>query len=659
VKAFDVLLRISIGIVSYFYLMRQLAAILFADISGYTAIMQENEQLARLKRKRFKDALAQSVLAFEGKVLQNYGDGSLLIFNSARQAVACGIEIQMALQQEPRVDVRIGIHSGDVTVEDESIYGDGVNVASRIESMAIPGSILLSGKVHDEIRNQHDILTIELGFFELKNVKDAVRIFAVSNEGILVPSRAALKGKTRIPVNRIAVLPFVNMSADPDNEYFSDGITEELLNALTKIENVQVTSRTSVFAFKGKNVDVRDIGIQLNVDKILEGSVRKSGNRLRITAQWINAADGYHIWSENYDRDLTDIFEIQDEISGIIANKLRVNLSSGLHADGQTKANGRDVEAYTLYLKGLHSLNKLTPPDTRQAIAHFESAIELEPSNAQAHAMIANAYSFLGSSGQMVPKEAFYLVHKHADLALQLDPTIAEGHIAKAAAYLHYEWKWEKAHDALQKSIELNPTATTAYQLLAYYYVIVGQKEKAIPVMEAAIKLDPLSPMITHHLGNIYVFNERFDDAIRQAEKLLAIDPGMRMIVELKAWSIGMKGDWEKALPLFLEVHRLTNHPLKGLMGLGFAYGKIGDNDKAFECIRKVEQRQREEPGVVLDNDLAAIWFGVGDLGKTFYYIEESLKKRTSTPALYLEYPAFKELRADPRYAALMKRVRG
>jgi TolB-like protein/class 3 adenylate cyclase/Flp pilus assembly protein TadD len=643
----------------YFYAMRQLAAILFADITGYTAIMQENEQLARLKRKRFKDVLTDSVQRYNGKILQNYGDGSLIIFNSARQAVSCGIKIQKQLQEEPRVDIRIGIHIGDVSVEDESIYGDGVNIASRIESIAAPGSILISGKVYEEIKNQDDITTLELGFFEFKNVKEAIPVFAITNDGIIVPSRAALKGKTKAPVNRVAVLPFVNMSADPDNEYFSDGITEEILNTLTKIENIQVTSRTSVFAFKGKSIDVRDIGVQLNVDKILEGSVRKSGDRLRITAQLINAADGYHIWSENYDRKLTDIFEIQDEISSIIANRLRENLSPDRHAESPSKPGTKNIEAYTLYLKGLHACNKITPADTRQAIVYFENAIALEPSYAQAHAMMASAYVHLGSTGQMLPQKAFDLVHKHADMALHLDATMAQGYIAKAAAYLFYEWKWEKAHDALQKAIHLNPTATNAYQLLAYYYVIVGKKEKAIVVMEEATKLDPLSPFITHHLGNIYVFNERYDDAIHQADKLLTMDPAMRISMELKAWSTGMKGDWAKALPLFLETHRLTNHPLKGLMGLGYAYGKLGEREKALECIRKIEQRQREEPGVVLDNDLGGIWYALGDFDKAFYYIEESLKKRASTPALYLEYPAFKELRADPRYEALMKRVRG
>src|SRR5436190_6747981 len=302
--------------------MRQLAAILFADMTGYTALMQNNEHLARQKRKRFREVLEADVENHEGKILQNYGDGTLSIFNSAINSVNCAISIQQQLQLEPKVELRIGIHTGDVAMEEGSVFGDGVNLASRIESMAVPGGIFISEKVYDEIKNHENIKTRDLGFVELKNVKQPVHLFAIANNGIVVPSRDELKGKTKQPNNRLAVLPFVNMSADPENEYFSDGITEELLNALTKVDGLQVTSRTSAFAFKGKQTDIRDIAIQLNVDRILEGSVRKSGNRVRITAQLINATDGYHIWSESYDRNLTDIFEVQDEISGIIASKL-------------------------------------------------------------------------------------------------------------------------------------------------------------------------------------------------------------------------------------------------------------------------------------------------------------------------------------------------
>lgn len=639
--------------------MRQLAAILFADMTGYTALMQENEQLARLKRRRLKDVLEPSIAAFNGKVLQNYGDGSLSIFSSAIDSVRSAIHIQQQLQEEePRVDLRIGIHTGDVIIEEEAIYGDGVNLASRIESMGVPGGIFISEKVYDEIKNQDDINTRELGYFELKNIKQPVRIFAIANRGITVPRRDELKGKTKQTANRLAVLPFVNMSADPENEYFSDGITEELLNALTRVDGLQVTSRTSAFAFKGKNDDIRDIAIQLNVDKVLEGSVRKAGNRVRITAQLINAADGYHIWSENYDRNLTDIFEVQDEISGIIANKLRENLSANdHHSKHLVKAQTKNITAYTLYLKGLHFWNKLTPADCRKAINCYEQAIELEPSYAQAYAMAAAAYSYLGSTGQMIPEKAFEVVHRYADKALELDNSLAESHIAKASAYLFYDWKWQDAFVTLQKAIELNPGAIEAYELLGFYYIVMGQKQKAVAVLETAEEMDPLSPVISQSLGNMYVFAERYDDAIRQADKLLEINPKMRIALELKAWATGMRGDWNAAKPLFEEVHRLTNHPLKGLMGLGYVYGRLGMINEAKEVIRKMEQRQAEEPNSVIDADLAGVWFGLDEYDKTFYYLNQCVDKRMGPISYFLEYPAYRNIKKDPRYPVIMKRL--
>jgi TolB-like protein/Flp pilus assembly protein TadD len=637
--------------------MRQLAAILFADMTGYTALVQENEQLARLKRKRLKEVLESTIGNFNGRILQYYGDGSLSIFKSAIDSVRFAIDIQHQFQQEPKVELRIGIHTGDVTVEDEAIYGDGVNMASRIESLAVPGGILISEKVFDEIKNQQNIKTRELGYFELKNVKQPVRVFAIANDGIVVPGRDEVRGKTKQTGNRLAVLPFVNMSNDPENEYFSDGITEELLNALTRVDGLQVTSRTSVFAFKGKNDDVRDIAIQLNVDKVLEGSVRKSGNRVRITAQLINAADGYHIWSENYDRNLTDIFEVQDEISGIIANKLRENLTAVKKAEHLVKVPTKNVTAYTHYLKGLHYWNKLTPADMRKAIDCFEQAIAIEPEYAQAYAMVSAAYSYLGATGQVLPHKAFEIVHRYADKALKLDDTIAEGHISKASAYLFYESKWEEAYEELQKAIRLNPGAVSAYELLGFYYIAIGKIEQAVKIIEEAIEIDPLSPVINHALGNMYAFAERYDDAIRQADKLLEMHPQMRISIEMKGWAYAMKGDWETAFKLFEEVHRLTNHPLKGLMGLGYAYAKTGQKEKAMEVIQKMEQRQREEPGSVIDADLAGVWFGLGNLDKTFYYLNQCVDKGMGPIDYFLEYPAYKGIKDDPRYEELKKKA--
>ncbi|MCS3799466.1 adenylate/guanylate cyclase domain-containing protein [Niastella sp. OAS944] len=635
--------------------MRQLAAILFADMTGYTALMQENEQLARIKRQRLKEVLEDTIARFHGKILQYYGDGSLSIFNSAIDSVHAAIEIQQQLQQHPKVDLRIGIHTGDVIIEEESIYGDGVNLASRIESLAVPGGVFVSEKVYDELRNQELIQTRDMGYYELKNIKQPVRVFAIANSGIVVPGRNEVRGKTAAPVNKLAVLPFVNMSADPENEYFSDGITEELLNTLTRVDGLQVTSRTSAFAFKGRHDDIRDIAIQLNVDKILEGSVRKAGNRVRITAQLINAADGFHIWSETYDRKLDDIFEVQDEISGIIANKLKENLTGAQRP--AIKSSVKNIAAYTHYLKGLHFKNKITPADTRKAIECFKQAIAIEPSYAEAHAMVAQCYCSLGTMGQMIPHTAFEIGHQYADKALELDGTIAEGHIAKAMAFLYYEWKWQQAYDALQKAIELNPSRVEAYDLLGFYYIAHNEKPQAVKVLEQAEQIDPLSPTIIRSLGMMYMFSERFDDAVRQAEKLLEMNPEMRSAIELKAWAIGMRGDWQTSLELFKEVHRLTGHPLKGLMGLGVAYARCGMMDKALECVHKLELRQQEEPDSVVDGDLAAVWLGIGDIEKVFSYLNECIDKRMGPVACFIEYPPYKVVKADPRYNELKKRM--
>jgi len=635
--------------------MRQLAAIMFVDMAGYTALMQENEQLAKAKQKRLKEVIERSVKSYNGKVLQSYGDGFLSIFSSAIDAVTCAIEMQKQLQREPRVDLRVGLHTGDISIEEETIYGDGVNLASRIESLAVPGSIFISEKVADEVKNQTDILLRELGYFELKNVKAPVRLFAVCNEGLIVPSRDELKGKTKPPVNRLAVLPFVNLSGDPENEYFSDGITEELLNSLTKVEGLQVTSRTSAFAFKGKLDDVREIAVKLNVDKILEGSVRKASNRVRITAQLINAADGYNVWSENYDRDLTDIFQVQDEISNIIANRLRENLSLASKGEHLVKSSTKNISAYTLYLKGLHYWNKLTPADTYKAIECFEQAIDLEPNYAQAYAMAAIAYSNLGATGQLKPAKAFGLASQYADKALQLDASIAESHIAKARIYLFYERKWEAAYEVLQKALQLNPAAIDTYRLLGYYYIVVGKKEEAVKILEKALEIDPLSTVINNYLGEAYAMDHRFDDTYRIAEKQLEINPTMRVAIEAKGWSAGMKGDWRQALEFFKEVHRLANHPLKGIAPMGYAYAKLGEKEKAMEIISKLEQRQREEPDTAMDGDLLMVWWALGDHEKSFHYLNNCINKDLNTIFYYLEYPMMIGIKELPKVKELLQ----
>ncbi|MCW8813874.1 MAG: adenylate/guanylate cyclase domain-containing protein, partial [Ignavibacteriaceae bacterium] len=288
--------------------IRMLAAIMFTDMVGYTAMMQENERQAKILRDKHREVLERLILDHRGQILQYYGDGTLAIFGSAIEAALCGSKIQQELQKEPKVPLRIGIHAGDIVYDDEGIYGDGVNIASRLENICVPGSVLISDKINDELKNQKEISSVYIGRYELKNVKHPVKIFAIDEFGIVVPTPSQIEGKVSTSNNSIAVLPFINLSTEKDNEYFSDGITEELLNALAKVEGLSVTSRTSSFAFKGKNTDIREIGKKLGVKTVLEGSVRKYGDRVRVTAQLIDSENGYHKWSENYDKKLEDIF---------------------------------------------------------------------------------------------------------------------------------------------------------------------------------------------------------------------------------------------------------------------------------------------------------------------------------------------------------------
>jgi len=407
---------------------RQLVAIMFTDMVGYTALMQEDERLAKQKRDRHRKVLEENVNKFNGEILQYYGDGTLSIFNSGVQAVQSAIQIQKELNKEPKVALRIGLHTGDIVFDEDGIYGDGVNIASRLESISVPGGILISEKLQDELFNQPELKTQSLGKFRLKNVKKPVEVYAVSADGIIVPSPNELSSEKAESTKTIAVLPFVNMSSEPDNEYFSDGITEEILNALVKVEGLQVTSRTSSFAFKGKNLEAKEIAKRLNVNTILEGSVRKSGKRVRITAQLINTSNDYHIWSETYDRDLEDIFEVQDEIAKKITNTLREKLTVQQKDEQLVTSKTDNIDIYNLYLKGKHHLFKWSPDETKKGLEILNEVIHQEENFAPAHSLIAFCYVLLGAMGHMKTGIAYNKAMDHAKRAIELDSTLADAY---------------------------------------------------------------------------------------------------------------------------------------------------------------------------------------------------------------------------------------
>ncbi len=410
---------------------RRLAAIMFTDIVGYTEMMNQNEMTAAAIRQRHREVFEKEHQNFNGEILQYYGDGTLSIFKSAVEAVECSIKMQQQFQVGDIVPLRIGIHLGDIVFDKNDVYGDGVNLASRIESLGVSGCVLISDKIGYAIKNQSNFTSESLGFFEFKNIKDPVEVFAISNEGIKIPKRSELKGKLKENKKSVAVLPFVNMSSDPDNEYFSDGIAEEILNALVKIEGLQVIARTSSFAFKGKNIDVREIGRLLNVVHLLEGSVRKAGNRVRITAQLVSALDGTHFFSETYDRNLEDIFAVQDEIASKITNRLREHLGEDLHRQTIVQAPTLNMEAYEIYLKGLFFFNQWGET-MGKAIPFFEKAIELQKDFALPHARLGVCYFFQAFGGKISWTEAYEKIRIHTNITIELKTESPEVYFAQA-----------------------------------------------------------------------------------------------------------------------------------------------------------------------------------------------------------------------------------
>jgi len=636
---------------------RQLAAIMFTDMVGYTALMQANEALALLHRQRHTQVFTQTVESHHGKILQYFGDGTLSTFSSAIDCVLCAIDMQQQLRKDPKVDVRIGIHTGDITFDDDGIYGDGVNIASRIETLAVPGGIFISERVNEDVKNQQYILTKEVGYFEMKNVVNPIHVFAIANEGLVIPARGEITGKTKQPINTLAVLPFINLSNDPGNEYFVDGITEELLNALTSVEGLRVTSRTSSFSLKGKTDDIRNIASKLNVEKIVEGSVRKSGNRVRITAQLINAADGFHIWSETYDRDLTDIFQVQDEISRIIANRLRTDLSPQRRDEVIVKPPTLNLEAYALYLKGRYYHNKETPPEMMRAIEYYRQAIALAPDFALPYAFVAAAYAMLGSVGFIAPLEAYQQILFNSNRAIELDGLMAEGHVSRGVGYLFFEWRWDDAFKSLSKAIELNPGSVEAYWVLGYYYLVMNEPDKAAAAHEKAWHQDPLSMSIVRALGISYFYQHRWDDVIRMSDMQLETTPANWYALAIKGCSFGLKGDWEKALDIFLEVNQLSGGAPLSLSYLAYCYGILGRKQEALEYVSKIETFQQQHPELLKYSDLCLSWWGIGDRDLAFEYLFKAIEQKEEMLGYMINSPMYIGLQDDPRFGDVKKKM--
>jgi serine/threonine-protein kinase len=457
------------------------------------------------------------------------------------------------------------------------------------------------------------------------------------------------------PAQSIAVLSFLNMSGDPDNEYFGDGIAEELINLLTGVKGLRVASRTSAFAFKGTKADTRAIGQTLNVRTVLEGSVRRAGNRLRITAQLINAADGYHLWSERYDRDMADVFAIQDEISQTIVQALELQLTPERQRN-LVKRYTDNPDAYNAYLKGRYHWNS-RPLGTQKAIEYFERAISMDPDYAMAYSGLADCYSSLGSweAGVMPPREASSKAAAAARRALELDDTLGEAHSSMAYLSLHFDWDWPSAERGLHRAIELSPSYPTAHHWRSHLAAAMGRFDESLAESQRYLELEPMDVLANFHLVWHYWLARQPEPAIDQGWKTIELHPtafwpGFFMGL---AWE--EQGRMDEAIAHFQKALTMSGGKSVVRSALGHAYAVAGARDLAAEALGALEDQSLREYTPAYDR--AVIYTGLEDRDRGFEWLERAYAERSSWMSYLKVEPRLDPLRSDSRFATLLRRV--
>ena len=573
---------------------RKLAAIMFTDMVGYTAMMQKDEDKARELIERHRAHMKPFIEKHGGEIIQFVGDGTFCRFDSAKEAVNAAVEIQKVLELEPEINLRIGIHVGDVVVKGDEVYGDGVNIASRIEPLAESGGVCISERVYEDIRNQTQYEAYLLGERNLKNVERPINIYSlILEDKIVSPTMSQNNVLKEIDTggNSIAVLPFVNMSSDPESEYFGDGLAEELINALTKIKDLRVVARTSSFAFKERNDDIRKIGEKLNVDTLLEGSVRKQGKKLRVTAQLINVEDGYHLWSERYDKELEDVFEIQDEITDNIIKSLKVFLSDDEKKLIKNKQS-INIKAYDFYLRARKFMHSLTKKNFNYALKMLHRAIESDPNYAIAYASIAECHCWLYLYHES-KQENLIKAEEASHRSIELGPDLAETHVSRGYA-ASINKKYIEAESEFRTAIRINPKLFEAYYLYGRTCLTQGKLEEAsqyfrkasVLLTEDYQALNFLGSAL-RGLGDIEKAIEAESESLKRVEHHLELNPDDVRALYLGA-AVQIKiGNKKLGLKWCSKALKLEPEDVGVLYNIACSYSLLGKIDEAIELLEK------------------------------------------------------------------------
>jgi adenylate cyclase len=647
---------------------RRLAAIMFTDIVGYTALSQRDEFLSLAMLDDNRKILRPTFIAHHGKEIKTIGDAFLVEFSSALDAVRCGYDIQrksrefnLLLPREKRVLIRIGIHLGDVVEDSEGdILGDAVNVASRIQSLAQEGGVCLTQQVFDHVRNKFELPLKSIGKQSLKNVDVPIEVYKmVMPWDDATPDEDEVTKTAVLDKKRIAILPFSNISSDPNDEYFADGMTEELISSLSKIRGLRVISRTSVMRYKTTSKGTIEIGQELRAENLLEGSVRKVGNRLRIAVQLIDANTDEHTWSETYDRELQDVFAIQSEISTSVAKALKVRLLPN-EKEIIEKIPTRNQEAYTLYLKGRFHFNKLTGKEFENAIEYFQLAVEEDPSFSLAFVGLADSFWYLGSFSYVSRDEAGLKAKQFASRALEIDDMLADAHLSMAQILLNYEWDFDLAENEFQRSIELQPSFARAYAyhaLWTIYHADESEFPEAFSEIRRSLELDPMSTVTLTVAASALMYAGHYDEAIEEFKKAISLDPNVSLAHDNLGLTYVQKGLLAEGIAEIQKAVELTHgRDAFEKADLAYALTKAGRITDARKLVEELQDSNKYP--FVSAFALAAAFSALGEKDKAFEWLDRAYAERSTYMYIIVRGGLpLDNIRSDERFENLLRRV--
>ncbi len=667
----------------------QLAAILFTDIVGYTAMMQEDERKAINIVKHYIDTLQITVAEHSGKILNDYGDGSLCVFSSATQAVQCAVEIQKKLQTGPTVPLRIGLHIGEIFFEGEKVLGDSVNVASRIQSLGQANTILFSKEIFDKIKNKSEFSAISVGTFEFKNVTDPVEVFALTNEGLVIPKKNETSGKLKeiqkksvlkkwmiaavvvalIAISffiykatrptgfsgsekSIAVLPFENIGSDKSEDYISDGITQDIINNLSKISSLQkVIGWISVKSFKKTNKTVKDIAGELDVAAILSGTIQKQGEKTHIIAELTEVGTSKRLWGDDFEYSGSDLLSIQSKVAIEIVNALKANLTPE-EKKGLSKNYTDNVEAYKLYRRGRSFWEQRSKASYDSAEAYYKKAIDVDPDYALAYAGLADCYTF--NQKGLLQTEAIPIARDYANRALKIDSSLIEARTTIAFIQSHFDFDFKGSVILFKKIISEDPNYVDAHIYYGNVLIGKGNIEEGLSEEKKALSLDPLSVRSNFVLGRNYYYSRRYDSAISQLQKALILNPKFINAFVPMGQSYLQKKLYPNAIEAFSKLPaKLYDVENNGLLMLCYSYALEGDDAKAKNLFEKVSQEDRLKSPCYT----AYVYISMGDFANALTLLEYAYNAHSLYMPVMKVDPALDPIRNETRFKELIKKM--